>query len=115
MAYNPPGKEEGYLFWLPWFMHNSDSVVSIEDAHGVAIRGLILFGCTGLPSVILANPALAPLLQLPICPIHPKAPQHLSGSPADVRRSIEKWVRQTSKEKQTSSKALPAPTKAGGR
>src|SRR5439155_1329533 len=60
LAYNPPGKEEGYLFWLPWFVHNSNSVVSIEDAHGAAFRGLVLFGCSSVPSVLAANPALLP-------------------------------------------------------
>ena len=93
LAYNPPGKEEGYLFWLPWFLHNSDSVVSVEDAHGAVFRGLVLFGCSSLPSVILANPALAPFLQLPLCPIHPKPPAPKSGRPEQIRHAIEKWAR----------------------
>ncbi|MBV9212691.1 MAG: MCE family protein [Actinobacteria bacterium] len=95
LAYNPPGKEEGYLFWLPWFMHNSNSVLSIEDAHGAAFRGLVLVGCTSLPAVILANPALFPFLQLPLCPIHPAPPKFKPGSPDQIRSAIEKWYRQT--------------------
>ncbi len=92
LAYNPPGKEEGYLFWLPWFLHNSNSVVSLEDAHGAVFRGLVLFGCSSLPSVILANPALAPFLQLPLCPIHPKPPAPKSGTPAEIQRAVAKWA-----------------------
>ena len=43
LGYNPPGAEEGYLFWLPWFAHNAQSTVSIDDAHGPVVRGLALF------------------------------------------------------------------------
>ena len=28
LAYNPPGAEEGYLFWLAWFAHNANSALS---------------------------------------------------------------------------------------
>jgi phospholipid/cholesterol/gamma-HCH transport system substrate-binding protein len=71
LGYNPPGTEEGYLFWLAWFIHNGNSVVSIEDAHGVAWRGLAMFGCSTFAQVIAANPALEPLAQVPICPDNP--------------------------------------------
>jgi len=93
LAYNPPGKEEGYLFWLPWFVHNSNSVVSIEDAHGAAFRGLVLFGCSSVPSVLAANPALLPFFQLPLCPKHPSPPRAQPGTPDQIRRTIERWAR----------------------
>ena len=35
LGYNPPGAEEGYLFWLAWFTHNANNILSVEDAHGV--------------------------------------------------------------------------------
>ena len=42
VAYNPPGSEEGYLYWTAWFFHNVNSVFSSEDAHGVMTRGLFV-------------------------------------------------------------------------
>jgi phospholipid/cholesterol/gamma-HCH transport system substrate-binding protein len=68
LAYNPPGPEEGYLFHLIWFLHNASSVVSVEDAHGVAWRGLVMVGCSSLGTVLAANPALAPLAASDACP-----------------------------------------------
>ena len=68
LGYNPPGPEEGYLFWLSWFTHNANSILSIEDAQGVAWRGLVMVGCSSAGQVLGANPALAPLLNAPICP-----------------------------------------------
>jgi phospholipid/cholesterol/gamma-HCH transport system substrate-binding protein len=47
-AYNPGGANQGYLYWLAWFAHNSASVFSTEDAHGAVARGLGLFSCSSL-------------------------------------------------------------------
>jgi phospholipid/cholesterol/gamma-HCH transport system substrate-binding protein len=60
LTYNPPGDDEGYLFWLAWAMHNLNSVVSTEDAHGSVVRGLALVSCSSLNG----QPGLAPLVQL---------------------------------------------------
>jgi phospholipid/cholesterol/gamma-HCH transport system substrate-binding protein len=68
LAYNPPGTEEGYLFWLAWFAHNASSILSIEDAHGAAWRGLVMVGCSTAGEVIKVTPALAPLGQSAACP-----------------------------------------------
>lgn len=68
LGYNPPGSEEGYLFWLAWFNHNANSILSIEDAHGAVWRGLVVVGCSTAGQALGANPALAPLLNAPICP-----------------------------------------------
>jgi phospholipid/cholesterol/gamma-HCH transport system substrate-binding protein len=68
LGYNPPGPEEGYLFWLAWFLHNANSILSVEDAHGSVWRGLVVVGCSSAGQAIGANPALAPLLSAPICP-----------------------------------------------
>jgi phospholipid/cholesterol/gamma-HCH transport system substrate-binding protein len=68
LLYNPPGTEEGFLFWASWFFHNSDSILSIEDAHGAAWRGLVMVGCSSLATVTAATPALAPLKDAAICP-----------------------------------------------
>ena len=68
LLYNPPGPEEGYGFWAAWFFHNADSILSIEDAHGAAWRGLVVVGCSSLPAVAKATPALAPLANSGVCP-----------------------------------------------
>ena len=47
VAYNPPGSEEGYLYWTAWFFHNVNSVFSAEDAHGAFSRGLFVAGGAG--------------------------------------------------------------------
>ena len=73
LGYNPPGGEEGYLFWGAWFFHNAASVLSLEDAHGVTWRGLVMFGCSTAGQVIAANPALEPIGTAPFCPSRPTA------------------------------------------
>src|SRR5207244_4375631 len=69
LSYNPPGRDEGYLYWLAWGAHNVDSVLSVEDAHGASAHGLALVSCSSLA----AQPGLAPLVllftgQIPACP-----------------------------------------------
>jgi phospholipid/cholesterol/gamma-HCH transport system substrate-binding protein len=69
LSYNPPGRDEGYLYWLAWASHNVDSVLSVEDAHGAAAHGLVLTSCSSLA----AQPGLTPLVllftgQIPTCP-----------------------------------------------
>lgn len=45
LAYNPPGGEEGYLFWLAWLNHNTNNVFLTQDANGPLRRGLVLQSC----------------------------------------------------------------------
>ena len=68
LGYNPPGAEEGYLFWLAWFFHDSASMLSLQDAHGAVWRGLIMVGCSSASQVISANPALKALGTSAFCP-----------------------------------------------
>lgn len=63
LAYNPPGPEEGYLFWSAWFFHNANSILSIEDAHGVAWRGLAMVGCSTGGQLAGQIPALQPVIE----------------------------------------------------
>jgi phospholipid/cholesterol/gamma-HCH transport system substrate-binding protein len=58
LAYNPSGDNEGFIFWLAWFAHNSDSFLSTADAHGSTWRGLSLLSCFSLKN----NP-LAPVVE----------------------------------------------------
>jgi phospholipid/cholesterol/gamma-HCH transport system substrate-binding protein len=81
LAYNPPGAEEGYLFWLPWFLHNAASIVSIEDAQGVAWRGLVMVGCSSIGTALAANPALIPLAASAVCPA-PATPKNAERAAA---------------------------------
>ncbi|HKP90034.1 MAG TPA: hypothetical protein VJT75_08680, partial [Thermoleophilaceae bacterium] len=83
LAYNPPGPEEGYLFHLAWYIHNGNSVLTVEDAHGVAWRGLVMFGCSSIGSLLASNPLLGVIGSLPVCP--PAPPKKAkSGTPAEI-------------------------------
>ena len=48
LGYNPPGTEEGYLFWALWLNHIGASVYSTNDAHGLVRRGIIFTDCIAL-------------------------------------------------------------------
>jgi phospholipid/cholesterol/gamma-HCH transport system substrate-binding protein len=67
LAYNPPGSEEGYLFWSAWAAHAGATIFTAQDAHGPIRRGLVLISCpafTVLDQLVLRNPQLATLIQL---------------------------------------------------
>ena len=71
LAYNPPGSEEGYLFWFAWFAHNGASLLTAGDAQGIFWRGQAMFSCStaaSLGEVAKANEALAALLKTLPCP-----------------------------------------------
>jgi phospholipid/cholesterol/gamma-HCH transport system substrate-binding protein len=66
-AYNPPGKEEGFLFWQSWLNHAGATVFATQDAHGPIRRGLVLVSCDGLgvlDQIASANPQLKVLIDL---------------------------------------------------
>jgi phospholipid/cholesterol/gamma-HCH transport system substrate-binding protein len=42
------GPQRGYLFWMAWLMHNSNSIVSSHDSLGTLDRGLTLVSCDTL-------------------------------------------------------------------
>ena len=83
-AYNPPGDEEGYLFWQSWVNHAGDSLFSTADAQGPIRRGLVVVSCSTaqlLDAVAGANPQLGTLVSLlnspsqqTICPKSTQAP-----------------------------------------
>jgi phospholipid/cholesterol/gamma-HCH transport system substrate-binding protein len=45
LAYNPPGSEEGYLFWASWLNHNTNSLFFTQDPGGPLRHGLVLLTC----------------------------------------------------------------------
>ena len=65
LLYNPPGSEEGYLFWTSWFFHNGASMLSTQDAHGAVWRGLALFSCSTLQQLETFIPQSGAPLQIP--------------------------------------------------
>jgi phospholipid/cholesterol/gamma-HCH transport system substrate-binding protein len=67
LAYNPPGREEGYLFWASWVNHAGATVFGTQDAHGPLRRGAVLISCSSLElldQLIPANPSLGVLIEL---------------------------------------------------
>jgi phospholipid/cholesterol/gamma-HCH transport system substrate-binding protein len=74
LAYTPPGSNntvghEPFEFFIPWDAHNTNSVLSSEDAYGPISRGLVLLSCGSLNilrdlAAPTHNPTLATLIQL---------------------------------------------------
>jgi phospholipid/cholesterol/gamma-HCH transport system substrate-binding protein len=102
LAYNPPGPEEGYLFWSSWVNHAAATVFGTQDAHGPIRRGVIITSCDSLQlleQITATNAALDALFTLlnpPVqacpSPISPGVPPGSSGkaktgSPVAGRRS----------------------------
>jgi phospholipid/cholesterol/gamma-HCH transport system substrate-binding protein len=48
IAYDPGGRNPGFLYWLAWFAHNADSFISQSDANGPVWRVLALTSCSSL-------------------------------------------------------------------
>ncbi|WP_205695490.1 MlaD family protein [Conexibacter sp. SYSU D00693] len=48
LAYNPPGNDEGNLFWLAYFFHNFGSAFTLGDAHGPIGSAMALVSCSQL-------------------------------------------------------------------
>jgi phospholipid/cholesterol/gamma-HCH transport system substrate-binding protein len=84
LAFNPPGSEEGYLFWTAWANHDGNSVFQTQDAHGPIRHGLFLTSCSTLSTldqIGSANPVLGTLSDLlnrpataSVCPQTSQAP-----------------------------------------
>ncbi|WP_320669176.1 MlaD family protein [Patulibacter defluvii] len=59
LAYNPPGSEEGFLFWFAWTFHNVGSAFSTQDANRTINRGQVIVSCNSL-----AGEPLRPVVEL---------------------------------------------------
>jgi len=80
-AYNPPGTEEGYLFWTAWLNHNTNNIALIQDAHGPLPRGIVMQSCGTAElaeTLAIARPFIKTLQQYTnaprsetICPLDP--------------------------------------------
>ena len=60
LAYNPPGSGEGYLFYLTWLNHVTNSLFSTQDAEGPIRRGVLLAPCLDLPGITGLRSSAAP-------------------------------------------------------
>jgi phospholipid/cholesterol/gamma-HCH transport system substrate-binding protein len=85
-AYNPPGKEEGFLFWQSWLNHDGATIFTTQDAHGPIRRGLVIVSCGALgvlENIQKTTPQLAVLIQLLRAPTRSQAcGQQVPGGPA---------------------------------
>jgi phospholipid/cholesterol/gamma-HCH transport system substrate-binding protein len=67
LAFNPPGDQEGFLFYVPWLNHNLVTNYTLQDAYGPIRRGLVQESCgtAQTAEVSLSNePYLRMLYQL---------------------------------------------------
>jgi phospholipid/cholesterol/gamma-HCH transport system substrate-binding protein len=67
LAYNPPGAQEGYLFFVPWLNHDLVANYTLQDAYGPIRRGLVQESCGTAQTAeqtLLAEPYLRLLYQL---------------------------------------------------
>lgn len=63
IGYNPGGgNPESYLFWVAWFAHNANSMISTGDAHGAVWRGLALVSCASFSQTGAPGEALKAIL-----------------------------------------------------
>ena len=85
LAYNPPGREEGYLFWASWLNHAGATVFATQDAHGPIRHGVVVVNCANaqlLETVAGTNPALGTLVDLLNSPTPAEiCPQTGAGAP----------------------------------
>jgi phospholipid/cholesterol/gamma-HCH transport system substrate-binding protein len=90
LAYNPPGNEEGYLFWTAWANHNAPFVFNTQDAHGPIRRGMFLADCGSLQAVeslVSSLPQLELLFELLNAPASEAI---CDQSPAAARKRLKK-------------------------
>jgi phospholipid/cholesterol/gamma-HCH transport system substrate-binding protein len=112
-AYNPPGKEEGYLFWQTWLNHAGATIFNTDDAHGPIRRGLVIVSCGALgvlDNIVRANPQLSVLTQLLGAPSRAQAcGQQVPGGPAGG--STQPTSTTTPPTPTTTTPAIPAARK----
>jgi phospholipid/cholesterol/gamma-HCH transport system substrate-binding protein len=67
LAYNPPGSDESFLFYVPWLNHDLNANYLLQDAYGPLRRGIILVSCSTAvvaEGTLLSEPYLRLLYQL---------------------------------------------------
>jgi len=111
IAYNPPGGDEGYGFYLGWGGHLNASIFSMQDAMGPIRRGLLLSSCDALAiyeGIGLGNPFIGTQLDMLNAP---KTSEVCGTSTAAVARG-RNIARQALKRQQAAQGLSPAPPQA---
>jgi phospholipid/cholesterol/gamma-HCH transport system substrate-binding protein len=97
LAYNPPGSEEGYLFWASWLNHAGASIFSTQDANGPIRRGQVIASCSSL-ALLESVAATTPQIQVLF---------DLLGAPASTSPICESQAKRTA-TKRTATKRTAA-------
>ena len=102
LAYNPSGKQEGFLYWLAWANHSTASMFGAQDGNGPTRRGIVFNGCIGLlafEKINKVNPILGTIAEL-------------LGAPDFKTTCPKEYAEQNPTAK--AAKAAPEPEKPGG-
>jgi phospholipid/cholesterol/gamma-HCH transport system substrate-binding protein len=123
LAYNPPGKEEGYLYWLAWANHATASMFGSQDAHGPTRRGIVFANCSALLTlerIGQANPVLGTLSALLNPPSTEEVCPQASGAARAARKRSDAAVKRAAAQAGTQptttqgpAPAAPAPAPQG--
>jgi len=91
LAYDPPGEEQGYLFWSQWLSHLAPWIFNTQDANGPIRRGQLMFTCDTLkdvagvgevnPVASLLQGVFGGLAQAGSCPISPGGATDQTATP----------------------------------
>ena len=91
LAYDPPGEEQGYLFWTQWLSHLAPWIFNTQDANGPIRRGQLMFTCDTLkdlagvgavnPVAALLQGTFGGLAQAGSCPIGPGPARDATTTP----------------------------------
>ena len=93
IAYNPSGKEEGYLYWLGWANHLGAAIFSAADAHGPIRRGQLFSSCASLTlfqRIGTVNPVLGMISELLNAPTPEQACAGQGPQTASVKAAARK-------------------------
>ncbi len=84
LAYQPPGSEQGYLYWGSWLGHIANVLTEQQDAQGAALNGVFMATCGELElfehTLTQSTPALAALLDLLNAPDYTTLPNFKNGA-----------------------------------
>jgi phospholipid/cholesterol/gamma-HCH transport system substrate-binding protein len=82
LAFDPKGKKESFLFYLPWLNHDLNTSFNLTDAGGPLLRGSVMTSCNG--SFLAYNlTALKPYLRTVLQGTRLPAPEELPPIPED--------------------------------
>ena len=104
LAYNPPGKQEGFLYWLTWANHSTASMFGAQDANGPTRRGIVFNGCVGLlafEKIGKSNPVLGTIAEL-------------LGAPNFQATCPKEFAEQNRGATAAAAKSVKTPAAAGG-